>query len=87
MRALAAACVFISVLASVAVLAVGVAGLIVDPTSTAPRCVAAAIWSPAGLFGDPADFRLAHQTADPIAAVLLLDDDVTPRTFHGLPIL
>lgn len=79
---------FISVLLpSVAVLAVGMAGLIIDSASTAPRCVTAAIWSPASLFGDPADFCLAHQTADPITAVFLLNDDVTPWTFHGLPVL
>lgn len=42
-HALAAARVFISVLASVAILAVGMARLIVDLASTAPRCVAAAL--------------------------------------------
>lgn len=79
--------VFISVLPSVAILAVGMARLIIDSASTAPGCVAAAIRSPASLFGDPADFCLAHQTANPITAVFFLDDDVTPWTFHGLPIL
>lgn len=72
---------------SVAILAVGVARLIVDSAFTAPRCVAPAIWAPASLFGDPTDFCLAHQTADPITAVFFLDDDVTPRTLHGLPVL
>lgn len=80
-------CVFISVLASMAILAVGMARLIIHSAFTAPRYVAAAIWSPASLFGDPADFCPAHQTADPITTVFFLDDDVTPRTFHGLSIL
>lgn len=78
---------FVSLLPSVAVLAVGMARLLIDSASTAPRYVAISIWSPASLFGDPADFCLAHQTADPVTAIFLLDDDVTPWTFHGLPIL
>lgn len=78
---------FTRALVSVAIVAVGMARLVTDSTSTAARCVATAIWSPASLFGDPADFRLAHQAADPVAAVFLLDDDVTPWTLHGLPVL
>lgn len=42
------------------------------------------LWSPASLFGHPADLRLTHQTADPVAAVLLLDDHLTFGTVHGL---
>lgn len=82
-------CVSISVrvLVSVAVLAVGMASPIVDSAFTAPRRVASAIWAPACLFGDPADLCLAHQTADPVAAVFFLDNDVTPWTLHGLPVL
>lgn len=72
--------------ALVAILAVGMTGLIVDSTSTATRCVAASIRSPSSLLCDPADFSLAHQTTDPVAAIFFLDDDVTPRAFHGFSV-
>lgn len=51
------------------------------------RTAACYLWSPPRLLGHPADFRLAHQTAEPITTILLLDDDVTTWTFHGLSIL
>lgn len=99
-----------------AVLAVGMARLVVDTAFAASGRVAPAlrgakqakvqfavmepltdvpndkratcyIWAPARLLGHPADFRLAHQTAEPITTILLLDDDVTTWTFHGLSIL
>lgn len=43
--------------------------------------------SPSGLFSHPADLGLAHQTADPVTAVFLLDDHLTFGTVHCLAIV
>lgn len=109
------------ILFSVTILTVWVAGVTVNTTSTAPRCVAPAlqsknrrggsymklrhkmsskcqirrkwrvkcsyIWTPSSLFSDPADFCPAHDTADPVTAIFLLDDDPTLWAFHGFAIL
>lgn len=72
---------------SVAVLTVGVAALIVHSAPATTGRVTVTVWPPASLFGDPADFRLAHQAAKPVTAVFFLDNDVTAWTFHGFSIL
>lgn len=45
------------------------------------------VWTPSSLFSDPADFCPAHDTADPVTAIFLLDDDPTLWAFHGFTIL
>ena len=50
-------------------------------------CVCVYLWSPASLFGGPADLSLAHATADPITAVFLLHHYLTRWTVHSVPSL
>lgn len=45
------------------------------------------IWTPARLPCDPADLSLAHETTDPVTAILLLHDHFAFGTIHGLSIL
>ena len=72
---------------SVTVSAVGMTLLSVDATPTSSRGVPDSPWPPARALGGPAHLGLTHTTLDPVAAHLLLHNDLALGTLHGLTIL
>ena len=45
-------------------------------------CECTYIGAPASLFGSPADLSLTHTAANPVAAVFLLNHNLTGRAVH-----
>ena len=50
-------------------------------------CAVSYIRTPACLLHDPTDLSLAHETADPVTAILLLHNHFAFGAVHGFPII